>query len=711
MEQIELVTTLHAAQSRTFSAKTVCIQTSGYNSPGDGGGALYKRCDDPPTHGAKFSSFDGSWWEVVGCSVNVRQFGAVGDGVTDDSAAIQAAFDAPFADEIMFPPGSYCAVGLRLGRSCSLRGCQAELVWDKEHVLQDLLFVTASKFEVRDMTFRGRIYKDFDSSVGPECLLRVGGGAEVMTDRVSIADVDFIGGQHGCVIGMITDVFIDRVRFFNCRFHALAVYKEAQRVIIRGLTAKGIGLYGGVKTALFSEATRPTEKFIITDFLIEDCGRLHPDPFHWQEGIDLICGWAREFVISNGVITRCGNGGIELKTAGIQQDLDETYEDMIISNVIINTDGNHSGIVFNWTGGKTNSDKRGRRTVVTGNIIRHTNGAGLAAGILINAWSDVVISNNFIEGSHTGIALNGLGASDDTLKSVVISGNQMRSVQLGIYALTGHIEDVAIANNDIRSEVLGVALSDAYVARCDISQNRITQSSRRTDTTLAAIYVKNARALRIFDNMLDAVGGHAVFVEDFGFAPVDGEILKNLMSSKLVPIRIQTGKWAILDNHARTGDEYGTVWLDGTSSTVDAFWNVRGTIDRKPAMAGAVGDIFFAPRMHSTDPIGWLCVAPGARGGAAWREIGPAPADVAPSPGTRDIAHRPNPEPVKPMPPEEGARRTILKSCIAGTAAWGRTMRDRLSGTKPRYPGLSAFAWVGKMVGKAEEPSKKPNKY
>lgn len=40
-------------------------------------------------------------------SVSVKDFGAVGDGVTDDTAAIQAAFDAVVSGTVLFPDGSY----------------------------------------------------------------------------------------------------------------------------------------------------------------------------------------------------------------------------------------------------------------------------------------------------------------------------------------------------------------------------------------------------------------------------------------------------------------------------------------------------------------------------------------------------------------------------------------------------------------------------
>lgn len=58
------------------------------------GGAIYRRTARQPFHAAKVLSADGSWWELVpGDLVNVLQFGAVGDGHHDDSAAIQSALD------------------------------------------------------------------------------------------------------------------------------------------------------------------------------------------------------------------------------------------------------------------------------------------------------------------------------------------------------------------------------------------------------------------------------------------------------------------------------------------------------------------------------------------------------------------------------------------------------------------------------------------
>ncbi|MER8504117.1 hypothetical protein [Mesorhizobium sp. M0204] len=82
-----------AAAAATIAAAVTYIRTEGYKTAGDGGGALYKKVEADPLSQRKFSSADGAWWEIIGSDFNVTQFGALGDGETDDRAAIQAAYD------------------------------------------------------------------------------------------------------------------------------------------------------------------------------------------------------------------------------------------------------------------------------------------------------------------------------------------------------------------------------------------------------------------------------------------------------------------------------------------------------------------------------------------------------------------------------------------------------------------------------------------
>jgi polygalacturonase len=57
--------------------------------------------------------------------LNVCQFGAVGDGETDDTRAIQDAIDAAAAisGQVIFPPGVYAYSTLDLKPHVTLKGC------------------------------------------------------------------------------------------------------------------------------------------------------------------------------------------------------------------------------------------------------------------------------------------------------------------------------------------------------------------------------------------------------------------------------------------------------------------------------------------------------------------------------------------------------------------------------------------------------------
>ena len=66
---------------------------------------------------------------IEGAAVNVKDFGAVGDGVTDDTAAIQAAIDSG-AESIFFPSGTYNITdGLDISSNMSV-DCEVDVVID-----------------------------------------------------------------------------------------------------------------------------------------------------------------------------------------------------------------------------------------------------------------------------------------------------------------------------------------------------------------------------------------------------------------------------------------------------------------------------------------------------------------------------------------------------------------------------------------------------
>lgn len=86
---------------------------SGYYSAGDGGGGWYYYDSADTTSvdngGTIIVASDGGRWKLLSTQdhLNVKQFGAKGDGVANDASAIQAAITASVGGKIYFPHGHY----------------------------------------------------------------------------------------------------------------------------------------------------------------------------------------------------------------------------------------------------------------------------------------------------------------------------------------------------------------------------------------------------------------------------------------------------------------------------------------------------------------------------------------------------------------------------------------------------------------------------
>ncbi|ANY83002.1 hypothetical protein BB934_32840 (plasmid) [Microvirga ossetica] len=114
------------------------IRLGGYHSAGDGGEASYKKLGAAPSLAKAwhFQSANGAWWELIGTNINIRMFGAIGNGTVtpidastataaNDTAAVKAAIDfvsAKGGGYVDIPPGVYCCGTLTLRTKVILRG-------------------------------------------------------------------------------------------------------------------------------------------------------------------------------------------------------------------------------------------------------------------------------------------------------------------------------------------------------------------------------------------------------------------------------------------------------------------------------------------------------------------------------------------------------------------------------------------------------------
>ena len=91
------------------------VQTRGYYEGADGGEALYKITNIAPATYAELLD-NGLYAELINDVANVKQYGAKGDGITDDTTFINTAIDDSIAKEITcyFPAGNYNHTGITI---------------------------------------------------------------------------------------------------------------------------------------------------------------------------------------------------------------------------------------------------------------------------------------------------------------------------------------------------------------------------------------------------------------------------------------------------------------------------------------------------------------------------------------------------------------------------------------------------------------------
>lgn len=344
-------------------------------------------------------------------TIDVKDFGATGDGTTDDTAAIQSALNSiatsTFGGMIYFPPGTYFINQKRLSYT-SLKpisligsGWGSKLLWNPATDIP----VWEAPWTSQDGWWWG--------------MLNIGGTGNDEVDHcphVEIRDLNFNfgatnrldawnGTQRGLNIARADNIQITRCKFSHCRAEMLglgnfggveAPGKHAQitdcffehnvqdainpnvlNCVIKGCTFK-------TGNGMFIEAGR--SKFICTNCHFED-GR--------GQAVQLSA--VDQFVVSNNLFYDC-----------------ETY----------NWGGNPLGVINLVYGGSAAGCTNG---TITGNTIKNTTQNTFQVGIATSATEEalrserVIISNNVLEGQQQGIYIQ-QGADIQIHGNTVIAG-------------------------------------------------------------------------------------------------------------------------------------------------------------------------------------------------------------------------------------------------------------------------------------------------
>ena len=147
-------------------------------------------------------------------SISVKDFGAIGDGVTDDTTAIQTALDLTGAKTIYFPPGTYKIDSLEITEQfTTISSDSATLLLNPTGTFTHALKVSTSFFTiVGSLTFDGDLNSNYDSTLWIK-----GGYGRYENINFRLCKLAILIGEDGVNQPSLSEMFFSKCITNGCR--------------------------------------------------------------------------------------------------------------------------------------------------------------------------------------------------------------------------------------------------------------------------------------------------------------------------------------------------------------------------------------------------------------------------------------------------------------------------------------------------------------
>lgn len=385
------------------------------------------------------------WDEFDKREINVKWYGATGDGVTDDTQSIIDAIADGRNRKVFFPKGDYKVSGnIDIDQPTKLVGDGATLVGDEKTLDGTFINVDESLY-ISGITFknlpRAIDFSDITGSVNnvtiTDCVF-IDCGRPMSWTYGTVGDVgsvhftnnhveDCISGVHLWTESLQSAIFTGNT-ILEVGGRAIAVGKnkldiDVSRVIVSGNNISGVRVLQDDKDA-------EQEAILVYGEMAVINGNIITDVQSQYDGGEAIYTKCRYSVISNNVIKDIGNGGGTIIVKGTLR-------------------------------GKSDDAPLGYGVRVDGNII-----ANVHKGISIHN-EECVISNNYIDGVED-VAIETL---NDNMNNLTITNNKIRDVK-GRHGIRSRAwgRNISITDNVV-DRVTGTNSTSEYVAGIEVDAN------------------------------------------------------------------------------------------------------------------------------------------------------------------------------------------------------------------------------------------------
>ncbi|MGG0788112.1 glycosyl hydrolase family 28-related protein [Peribacillus simplex] len=482
--------------------------------------------------------------------INVKKFGAKGDGVTDDTLAVKNAIKnvGPYST-IYFPKGVYIINNLTINDSIHFIGVGGDVIFKR--TLNNIILsttITVKNIELENITFDGDSIKKTGVSVS------------------------------------FHKLFIKKCTFKNC---GIPGYKAGNMSNVDGMRISGIE--ADISNCLFNRNERDglfgsaVETLRVSNCKFNDNGRFASA----NDGGNATKYFPKNTIYMNNYVNNCGSGGLHVE--GLNK---STFYSKVVfvGNIIDNCGGDSWGFGWGIVAGINTEGTASGNIITNFNLNNNPSLSAFPISTKIGEWS--INGNSFRK--CKGIVINSNQSGVDY--PLVITGNSFKDcgTALNIYQ---HHNVVFTANRTEKMELHGL-----NVDFCDntiINGNIILNSSDSSRGEFSGVYLSRATFPTVTGNIINGMK------QKYGIEIPEGTDTTNI-NFGLNHINSFVTAWSNIAEGSSQGYSINQkrIFYATTIPTTGKFLKGDIIYNTNPFASGKIGWICIAAgKFGNTDPI------------------------------------------------------------------------------------------------------------